>query len=63
MPDAYFTVIPGKRSATRDPWDVAAAQMDRMGPGSAQLRCLAGMTVEGVGHGRNDMPGVGAVAT
>jgi len=29
----------------------AAKPMDRMGPGSAQLRCLAGMTEWGVAEG------------
>jgi hypothetical protein len=40
-----LSVIPGARSATRDPYDLSTALLCPMGPGSAPLRGLAGMTV------------------
>jgi hypothetical protein len=42
------TVIPAERSESRDPCVITATLTDRMGPGSAPLRGLAGMTEERV---------------
>jgi hypothetical protein len=44
---AVHPIIPAKRSTSRDPYGRATTLMDRMGPGPAPLRGLAGMTVEG----------------
>jgi len=42
--DRYSTVIPAERSESRDPCGLTVTRTDRMGPGSAPLRGLAGMT-------------------